>query len=222
MHDAPRASTAWDDMTQDTGARTAGEDAPAEAGGADSVDGVLPGLEPADAGPAAGESLAVAKPLPDAESPSGAESPSDVEPLPEDSEPPRAGPLATDESRPAGDAALAGESRPAGEVALAKDEPLPEGGSLLAPGEPSGAEGLPEAEEAEEPAEDEPAAEGAPSAADEASAGGKPVTVVPGVPRYHDQDCFLIEFLPADELRKMTVHEAEKTGCTPCGACQPE
>jgi hypothetical protein len=166
-----------------------------------------------DAGPAADESLPVAKPLPDVESPS------DVEPLPEASEPPTAEPLAADEPRPANDAMLAEESRPADEVALAEDEPVPEGGSPLVTGQPSEAEVLPEAAE---PAEDEPVAEDTPPAADEASAGGKPVTVVPGVPRYHDQDCFLIEFLPADELRQMTVHEAEATGCTPCGACQPE
>lgn len=176
----------------------------------------------ADGGAAADESLPVATPQPDVESLSGAESPSGVEPLPDAREPSRDQPLPTDEPPPADDAVPAEEPRPADEVALAEDEPLPDGGSLLATGEPSEAEVLPEAEEAEEPADDEPVAEGTPSAADQASAGGKSVTVVPGVPRYHDQDCFLIEFLPADELRQMTVHEAEKTGCTPCGACQPE
>ena len=48
------------------------------------------------------------------------------------------------------------------------------------------------------------------------------VTVVPGVPRYHDEDCILIRFMADEDLQRMTVPEAEKAGCTPCRACQPE
>ena len=48
------------------------------------------------------------------------------------------------------------------------------------------------------------------------------VTVVPGVPRYHEQDCVLIRFMPDDDVRKLTIPQAKEEGCTPCAACQPE
>lgn len=48
------------------------------------------------------------------------------------------------------------------------------------------------------------------------------VTVVPGVPRYHDEDCILIRFMADGDVQHMTMAEAEKAGCTPCRACQPE
>jgi hypothetical protein len=54
------------------------------------------------------------------------------------------------------------------------------------------------------------------------SVGAQEVTVVPGVPRYHDPNCILIRFMPADDVRRMSVPEAEEAGCTPCGACQSE
>ena len=57
---------------------------------------------------------------------------------------------------------------------------------------------------------------------DDDPASSKQVTVVPGVPRYHDEHCILIRFMADDDLQKMTVHEAAETGCTPCGACQPD
>jgi hypothetical protein len=47
------------------------------------------------------------------------------------------------------------------------------------------------------------------------------VTVVPGVPRYHDGDCILIRFMADEDVQQMTVSEAKKAGCTPCRACQP-
>ena len=50
----------------------------------------------------------------------------------------------------------------------------------------------------------------------------KQVTVVPGVPRYHEQNCILIRFMNDDDVQKMTVSEAAETGCTPCRACQPD
>jgi hypothetical protein len=52
--------------------------------------------------------------------------------------------------------------------------------------------------------------------------GAQQVSVVPGVPRYHDPDCILIRFMPTDDVQQMSVPEAEKAGCTPCRACQSE
>jgi hypothetical protein len=48
------------------------------------------------------------------------------------------------------------------------------------------------------------------------------VTVVPGVPRYHNARCILIRFMGEDDLEKMTVAAARDAGCTPCRACLPE
>ena len=50
----------------------------------------------------------------------------------------------------------------------------------------------------------------------------KRITVVPGVPRYHNANCILIRFMGEDDLQKMTVPEATAAGCTPCRACQPD
>jgi hypothetical protein len=52
--------------------------------------------------------------------------------------------------------------------------------------------------------------------------GLKQVTVVPGVPRYHNKDCILIRFMADDDLQKMTLRQATEAGCTPCRACQPD
>jgi len=60
------------------------------------------------------------------------------------------------------------------------------------------------------------------SAEGKPSSGVEQVTVVPGVPRYHDADCILIRFMDGEGLERTTVAEAEKAGCTPCRACQPE
>jgi hypothetical protein len=51
---------------------------------------------------------------------------------------------------------------------------------------------------------------------------GQPVTVVPGVPRYHRSDCILIRFMGDSDLQKMPVEAAKKNGCSPCRACQPD
>jgi hypothetical protein len=48
------------------------------------------------------------------------------------------------------------------------------------------------------------------------------VTVVPGVPRYHNPHCLLIRFMGQDDLDKMTLGAARKIGCTPCRACLPD
>jgi hypothetical protein len=47
------------------------------------------------------------------------------------------------------------------------------------------------------------------------------VTVLPGVPRYHQPDCVLIRFMPDDEIQRLPVTQAKADGCTPCAACQP-
>jgi hypothetical protein len=48
------------------------------------------------------------------------------------------------------------------------------------------------------------------------------VTVVPGVPRYHNPHCLLIRFMGQDDLEKMTLGAARQAGCTPCRACLPD
>jgi hypothetical protein len=91
----------------------------------------------------------------------------------------------------------------------------------------------PEAEvevEVEVEAASEPGGGGEPGAGSQppaqASADDAPgtslVTVVPGVPRYHDPDCVLIRFMSEDDIKKLSIPQAREAGCTPCGACQPE
>jgi hypothetical protein len=50
----------------------------------------------------------------------------------------------------------------------------------------------------------------------------QPVTVVPGVPRYHRSDCILIRFMGGSDLQEMPVEAAKKNGCTPCRACHTD
>jgi hypothetical protein len=50
----------------------------------------------------------------------------------------------------------------------------------------------------------------------------KLVTVIPGVPRYHDPDCILIRFMDEDDVARKSIPEAKAANCTPCIACQPE
>jgi hypothetical protein len=48
------------------------------------------------------------------------------------------------------------------------------------------------------------------------------VTVVPGVPRYHNARCILIRFMGDSDLDKMPLAAARDAGCTPCRACLPD
>ena len=80
-------------------------------------------------------------------------------------------------------------------------------------GEPAGAD---ESAGAEDSADD------GESAVDRQLSGTEQVSVVPGVPRYHTSDCILIRFMDDEDVQRMTVAEAEKAGCTPCGACQSD
>jgi len=73
----------------------------------------------------------------------------------------------------------------------------------------------------------EPAASGAepagkPAVGDDAGQQEGRVTVVPGVPRYHDENCILIRFMGDDDLQRMSLGAATAAGCTPCRACQPD
>jgi hypothetical protein len=52
--------------------------------------------------------------------------------------------------------------------------------------------------------------------------GAKLVTVIPGVPRYHDPDCILIRFMDDADIARKSIPEAQAANCTPCAACQPE
>jgi len=65
------------------------------------------------------------------------------------------------------------------------------------------------------------AGEGGATDAGSSESSTKQVTVVPGVPRYHLEECILIRFMADDDLQKMTVKQATEAGCTPCRACQP-
>jgi hypothetical protein len=75
------------------------------------------------------------------------------------------------------------------------------------------------------PAEDAKAAERddkPPAARDgDSDTGQRQVTVVPGVPRYHTDNCILIRFMDEDDMQQMSLKAATDAGCTPCGACQP-
>ena len=46
--------------------------------------------------------------------------------------------------------------------------------------------------------------------------------MVPGVPRYHTDNCILIRFMDDDDVQQMSLKAATDAGCTPCGACQPD
>jgi hypothetical protein len=61
---------------------------------------------------------------------------------------------------------------------------------------------------------------GPPADAGAPAAGAGLVTVVRGVPRYHQPDCVLIRFMPDGDVQKLSVPEATAAGCTPCTACQ--
>jgi hypothetical protein len=61
---------------------------------------------------------------------------------------------------------------------------------------------------------------GTPAGAGDPAAETGLVTVVRGVPRYHQPDCVLIRFMSDGDVQKLSVPEATAAGCTPCTACQ--
>jgi hypothetical protein len=83
--------------------------------------------------------------------------------------------------------------------------------------EPDDAATTPDAEDHAAQAGDDVAA-----AADSESADVRLVTVIPGVPRYHDPDCILIRFMDDEDVARKSIPEAKAANCTPCAACQPE
>ena len=83
------------------------------------------------------------------------------------------------------------------------------------------AQAEPSAEAGPTPADDEPS-DGDESSGAKQETGTKMVTVVPGVPRYHEPDCILIRFMPEGDVQTKSIPEAKAAKCTPCAACQPE
>ena len=75
------------------------------------------------------------------------------------------------------------------------------------------AAGTPAVEAAREGEDEPPAPQGS---------GAKLVTVIPGVPRYHEPDCILIRFMDEEDIARKSIPEAKAANCTPCAACQPE
>ena len=124
---------------------------------------------------------------------------------------PRRSWLLDDDAEETGDATAAEET--ASPTALGTDTDAAE---TAAQDEPEDTDSAP----AEEPGSPEATGSSEPRASQETSS--KQVTVVPGVPRYHEANCILIRFMADDDVQKMTVHEAAEAGCTPCRACQPD
>jgi hypothetical protein len=48
------------------------------------------------------------------------------------------------------------------------------------------------------------------------------VRIVPGITRYHKEDCLLIRFLAADDLEVMSLKAAAEEGYFACKACKPD
>jgi hypothetical protein len=91
----------------------------------------------------------------------------------------------------------------------------PESATIMATVSAADAAASPRAEESKQPG---PAKEPDPVGPDP----NAEVTVVPGVPRYHNARCILIRFMGENDLDKMTRAAAREAGCTPCRACLPD
>jgi len=48
------------------------------------------------------------------------------------------------------------------------------------------------------------------------------VRIVPGITRYHKEDCLLIRFLAEDDLEVMSLKSASDEGYFACKACKPD
>ena len=108
------------------------------------------------------------------------------------------GPVAEDHAPPADDVAPADDSQPAESVEAAEQADMP----------------AVNAADEHEHEDDEPSAP--------QQGGVKLVTVIPGVPRYHDPDCILIRFMDDEDVARKSIPDAKAANCTPCAACQPE
>ena len=118
--------------------------------------------------------------------------------------------------------AESGGDKPAGPVAATVSEPaIPD---VVAPAATEAIETAESADATEVPGEQEtePSASEPPGTGpgDQPSAVGL-VTVVRGVPRFHQEDCVLIRFMPEGDTQQLPAAEAREAGCTPCVACQP-
>jgi hypothetical protein len=87
------------------------------------------------------------------------------------------------------------------------------------PAEAGEADETSEAAQADEPTADLPDTVAGVAAAE---ADSRRVTVVPGVLRYHRDDCILVRFLDEGDVEHLSAAEAERSGCTPCRACHTE
>ena len=117
-------------------------------------------------------------------------------------------PAPASEPKPAGDPEPASEATPASEPEL-----------TLVPGITAAAS-APATSQAGQPEQDKQAVEAVPAGPDPDPS--MEVTVVPGVPRYHNAHCILIRFMGDSDLDKMTLAAARVAGCTPCRACLPD
>jgi hypothetical protein len=113
---------------------------------------------------------------------------------------------------PAPELKLSGGPEPVSEA-----DPAAEPEMTLVPGITPAAS-APATGEPEQPEHDMQAGQAAPAGPDP----GMEVTVVPGVPRYHNASCILIRFMGDSDLDKMTRAAAREAGCTPCRACLPD
>jgi hypothetical protein len=95
---------------------------------------------------------------------------------------------------------------------LTADDAHPASGSAAVAAEPDET-AAPEAAHEDEDEDEPPAPQGS---------GARLVTVIPGVPRYHDPDCILIRFMDDEDIARKSIPEAKAANCTPCAACQPE
>jgi hypothetical protein len=69
------------------------------------------------------------------------------------------------------------------------------------------------------------ASSGSAASAKAAGSGDSPsimVRIVPGITRYHKEDCLLIRFLAADDLELMSLKAAADEGYFACKACKPD
>ncbi len=130
-----------------------------------------------------------------------ADTPETVGDLPETAEPATAPSAAADAAGEDEESGQAGPAGPAQDPASADPEPEP--------AEPAAADIA-------------PAGAGDPEDDHDPAGPARHVTVVPGVPRYHDKGCVLIRFMDDEDLQTMTLDEASAAGCTPCRACQPD
>jgi hypothetical protein len=153
-------------------------------------------------------------PSPPAPASAAAEAPAPPKPVPPPSDAPPPGGRPPAEEQPPADAT--GTAKPA--------EPEPDSGidpelTLITGIAPAASAPLAAQSKQDEQAEHDEKPEAAEPAGPDPS---MEVTVVPGVPRYHNARCILIRFMGDSDLDKMTLAAARDAGCTPCRACLPD